>query len=64
MKMKKSEAMTSLEIHLRKAEKALQMLKYGLFGSQLPNSGTVSLAVDLQQVILIPTLSHSDMFYS
>lgn len=55
--------MASLEIHHRKAEKALQMLKDDVFGSQLPNSGTATMALDLQQVILIPTLTHSNMFY-
>lgn len=34
-----------------------------MFSSQTPNSKITTMAVDLQQVIFVPTLTHSDMFY-
>ena len=53
-----------LEINHRKAEKARGKMKADIIESQRPNSETLILAMDLHQVLFLPTLTHSQMFYS
>lgn len=55
---------SQLELHQRKAEKATKQLKTDSIQSQDPGSDTLVMAMDLEQVIFTPTLTHSDMFYS
>ncbi|KAL4090146.1 hypothetical protein QTP88_025045 [Uroleucon formosanum] len=52
------------ELHLRKAEKATQLLNDDNTKSQMPSSQTCTVSMDMQQVIFTPTLTHSNMFYS
>lgn len=56
-------AKTQLEIHHRKAERAREMLKHDTIESQDPESTKCCLSMDLQQVMFVPSLTHSDMFY-
>lgn len=56
-------ANTKLELHHRKAEKAQELLKKQLATSQEPGSDVCCLTMDLEQVLFVPTLTHSDMFY-
>lgn len=53
----------SLELHHRKAERARSVMKLDHIKSQSPNSNTCTISVDLQQVLSLPTLSHSQMYY-
>lgn len=53
-----------LELHHRKAESARNKLLEDSTASQQPTSDTMVISMDLEQVIFIPTLTHSDMFYS
>lgn len=53
-----------LNLHHRKAENAREALQSDSVASQQPTSDTLVFSVDLEQVIFIPTLTHSDMFYS
>lgn len=58
---KSSELMVSksdLELHHRKAEQ-----KQNAASSQLPGSNHSTICIDLQQVLFVPTLVHTDMFY-
>lgn len=56
-------AKQQLELHHRKAESAFKLMKKDTTDSQLPGSRLCCLSVDLQQVLFVPTLTHSDMFY-
>lgn len=56
-------AKVKLELHHRKAEKARELLKQDTIDSQQPNSKVCCLSMDLEQVMFVPTLVHSDMFY-
>lgn len=53
-----------LELHHKKAEKARQEMKKDTVSSQLPNSDVCMLSMDLEQVLSLPSLTHSQMFYS
>ncbi|KAJ8965629.1 hypothetical protein NQ314_003997 [Rhamnusium bicolor] len=53
----------NLDLHHRKAEKATNTMKDDIKNSQEPTSQHCTIAVDLQQVIFIPSLTHGDMFY-
>ncbi|KAJ8971893.1 hypothetical protein NQ314_000506 [Rhamnusium bicolor] len=53
----------NLDLHHRKAEKATNTMKDNIKNSQEPTSQHCTIAVDLQQVIFIPSLTHGDMFY-
>lgn len=53
----------ALELHQRKAERAMELLKQDAASSQLPGSNQSVICIDLQQVMFVPTLVHSDMFY-
>lgn len=56
-------AKTKLEQHHRKSEKAMGLLKDESTTSQMPGSNTSVVCIDLEQVLFVPTLVHSDMFY-
>lgn len=53
-----------LELHHRKAEKARVTMNTDITKSQTIDSEDNTISIDLEQVLFIPTLSHSDMFYS
>lgn len=50
-----------LELHHRKVEKALKTMKEDIATSQEPGSTTSCLSMDLQQVLFVPTLTHSSV---
>lgn len=56
-------AKQQLELHHRKVERSLEYMKTQITNSQLPGSNTSCISFDLQQVMFVPTLTHSDMFY-
>nr|CAI5857975.1 unnamed protein product [Callosobruchus analis] len=56
-------AKTKLAIHHAKAERARHILKENTITSQQPGSDLCCLSMDLEQVLFVPTLVHSDMFY-
>lgn len=56
-------AKATLELHHRKAESSRQIMATDREQSQLPGSNTMTIAIDLQQVLFVPTLTHSEMFY-
>lgn len=49
--------------HHRKAEKSRDLMKQDIIDSQEPGSGKCCLSMDLEQVMFVPTLTHSNMFY-
>ena len=53
-----------LELHHRKAEQAIQLMREDKINSQLPTSESMTVCIDLQQVYYVPTLTHSAMYYS
>ncbi|KAJ8967596.1 hypothetical protein NQ314_002713 [Rhamnusium bicolor] len=48
-----------LSLHHMKAEKAIKMVQQDHKNSQLPESSICTCSMDLQQVLLLPTLTHS-----
>ncbi|KAJ8953617.1 hypothetical protein NQ314_007221 [Rhamnusium bicolor] len=56
-------ATLELELHHRKAEAATLLMKTDIASSQMPDSILSVLLMDLEQVMFVPTLTHSDMFY-
>ncbi|CAH2006901.1 unnamed protein product [Acanthoscelides obtectus] len=53
-----------LDLHHRKAEKdRLEMEKDGNL-SQIPTASISMMSIDLEQVLFLPTLTHTQMFYS
>lgn len=56
-------AKIELELHHRKADRAREILKQDTIESQEPESTKCCLSMDLQQVMFVPSLTHSDMFY-
>lgn len=63
IKAKHINAVTHLEIHHRKAEAATQAMTEDIASSQLPGSDLHCISIDMQQVMFVPTLVHSEMFY-
>jgi len=57
-------AIKQKELHLRKAEKAKTMMYKNMKDAQEPNSDTLVLCMDLEKVLFVPTLTHSQMYYS
>lgn len=53
-----------LELHHRQAEKARKCMKKDIASSQSINNDSNVVSIDMEQVLFIPTLTHSDMFYS
>lgn len=60
----KHELSVKLKLHQAKANKALDTLKHDIILSQRPNSDTCTATMDLQQVLVTPTLTHSQIYYS
>lgn len=52
-----------LELHHRKAERSRAEMKKDHVNSQLPSSDTCTISIDLQQVLSIPALTHTQMYY-
>lgn len=52
------------ELHLRKADMAKTMMYKNMKDAQEPNSDTLVLCMDLEKVLFVPTLTHSQMYYS
>lgn len=59
----KQEVKTQQELHHRKWEKAHKCMKQDITSSQLPTATYTTLCMDLQQVMFVPMLTHSTMFY-
>jgi len=57
-------AIKEKELHLRKAEKAKTMMYNNIKDAQEPNSDMLVLCMDLEKVLFVPTLTHSQMYYS
>lgn len=57
-------AIKQKELHLRKADKAKTMMYKNMKDAQEPNSDTLVLCMDLEKVLFVPTLTHSQMYYS
>jgi hypothetical protein len=57
-------AKNMLELHHKKAEKAREQMKRDTTLSQLPTSDFCMFSMDLEQVLSLPSLTHSQMFYS
>ncbi|KAJ8955927.1 hypothetical protein NQ314_006821 [Rhamnusium bicolor] len=53
-----------LELHHHKAEKARSTMNTDITSSQTIDSEDNTISIDWEQVLFIPTLTHSDMFYS
>ncbi|KAK5640415.1 hypothetical protein RI129_011226 [Pyrocoelia pectoralis] len=60
----KKNLINALELHHRKSEKARLTMTHDMAGSQKINSDTNVVSIDLEQVLFLPTLTHSAMFYS
>ena len=58
----KKEAERDLELHHRKAQKVQDYMKDDLLRAQNPSVSTI--CMDLQQVMVVPILTDSSMFYS
>lgn len=56
-------AKQKLELHHRKVQTATSSMKTDVLQCQEPNSPTSVISIDLEQVLFVPTLTHSDMFY-
>lgn len=57
------EAKVKLDVHHRKAEKAREVMKMDHERSQHPTSENSTIAIDLEQVLSLPALTHGEMFY-
>lgn len=58
-----TKAKIDLDVHHLKAEKARKFMKNDITVSQLPGSDYTTVSMDLEQVLFVPSLTHSDMFY-
>lgn len=61
---KNKTAKRKLELHHRKAERARKFMDEDHKRSQMPTSDVCTLSIDLQQVLSLPALTHSRMYYS
>lgn len=52
-----------LELHHKKAEQVKQQMKQDTALFQLPTSDICMFSMDLEQVLSLPSLTHSQMFY-
>uniref|UniRef100_A0A1B6KHW1 DUF7869 domain-containing protein n=1 Tax=Graphocephala atropunctata TaxID=36148 RepID=A0A1B6KHW1_9HEMI len=59
----KVEFRNKLKLHHLKAEKARREMKQDFTESQSPNSRSVTFALDLEKVLSLPTLTHTNMYY-
>lgn len=57
------QAKINLDVHHLKAENARKCMKSDITEAQLPGSEFTAISMDLEQVLFVPTLTHSDMFY-
>ncbi|GBM32079.1 hypothetical protein AVEN_150068-1 [Araneus ventricosus] len=57
-------AETQLQLHILKNDEAQDIMREDTIRSQMPGSSVTVFAMDLQQVLFVPTLIHSRMFYS
>ncbi|GBN49994.1 hypothetical protein AVEN_136312-1 [Araneus ventricosus] len=57
-------AETQLQLHILKSDEAQDIMREDTIRSQMPGSSVTVFAMDLQQVLFVPTLTHSRMFYS
>ncbi|XP_045530553.1 uncharacterized protein LOC123718172 isoform X2 [Pieris brassicae] len=62
-KAKQRQAILELQIHHRKAEVATSAMTSDIADSQLPGSNLHIISIDMQQVMFVPSLVHSEMFY-
>lgn len=53
----------SLEMHLPNAQEAQAKVREDCTASQLPTSATCIITMNLEKVIFLPTLTHSDMYH-
>lgn len=60
----KGKLKNALELHHRRAERARKTMDKDMADSQKIDSVTNVVSIDLEQVLFIPTLTHSAMFYS
>ena len=60
----KKNLINALQLHHRKAEKATATLTHDMAESQKINCDTNVITIDLEQVLFLPSLTHSSMFYS
>lgn len=56
-------AKTKLQVHHLKYKAALRDMKNDHIACVLPSSDCTVISIDLQQVMFVPTLTHSEMFY-
>ncbi|GFR24665.1 uncharacterized protein TNCT_438291 [Trichonephila clavata] len=64
VRLEKLKLIAKRELHLRNAEKAVNLLNEDNASSRMPSTGTCTINMDMQQMIFTPTLTHSSMFYS
>lgn len=57
------DAKIKLEMHHRKAEAAMAAMRRDHQECQQPGSDTMTLSMDLEQVLSLPTLTHGQMYY-
>lgn len=55
---------TQQKLHHLKAKRARDVMKDDFAFAQLPSGNRCVMSMDLQQVLFLPTLTHSQMFYS
>lgn len=60
----KTQFRQKLELHQASAESAREKMQEDGTESQQPNSAFSVISIDLEQVLFIPTLTHTQMFYS
>lgn len=59
----KADAKIKLELHHRKAGAAVEAMRKDHQNCQQPTSDTMTVSMDLEQVLSLPTLTHSQMYY-
>lgn len=67
MKMKEGTDFSVIEkpeLHLQQAEKAKSTMHTRMKNAQKPDSQARVLSIDLEKVLFVPTLMHSQMHYS
>ncbi|GBN27430.1 hypothetical protein AVEN_131171-1 [Araneus ventricosus] len=57
-------AETQLQLHILKSDEAKDIMRGDTIRSQMPGSSVTVFAMDLEQVLFVPTITHSRMFYS
>ena len=51
------------QLHHKKYKRAMELMSVDSADSKLPNNEYTVLSIDMQQVLPVPTLTHSNMFY-